>query len=142
MIGKEAVTAWVEGYRAAWTSNDPDAIAALFTDDAVYEFRPNDPEPWRGRDAIVSGWLAERDAPETWRFDFTVLGVMPRDAVNELGMAVTPDATAVVQGVTEYLDDRPTYENLWLITLRDDGRASHFTEWFMVRKGTDGTEAT
>lgn len=137
MTSIEAVTAWVEAYRRAWVTNDAHDIAALFADGAVYEFRPNDPGPWRGRDRIVEGWLAEQDSPETWKFDFTVLGIMPVDAVNELGMAVQADATAVVQGVTEYLDDRPTYENLWLITLGDDGRATRFTEWFMIRKGTE-----
>ena len=133
------VRRWVEAYRAAWVTNAPKDIAALFTEKAVYEFRPNDPKPWRGRDAIVAGWLAEKDAPETWRFDFTVLGIMNPMKVNEFGMDVPAGPTAVVQGVTEYLDKRPTYENLWLITLDDEGRASHFTEWFMVRKGT-GTE--
>jgi ketosteroid isomerase-like protein len=128
----EDVTRWVEAYQAAWISNDRDDVAALFTDDAVYEFRPNDTEPARGRDAIVDTWIAEQDGPETWTFEFTVLGVLGGGE----------GSTAVVQGVTEYLDDRPTYENLWLITLDDEGRASAFTEWFMVRKGTDGTEAT
>ena len=41
-------------------------------------------------------------------------------------------------GITELLDldDRPTFENLWLVRLVD-GRAAAFTEWFMVRKGTE-----
>ena len=132
------VRRWVEAYRAAWVTNAPKDIAALFTEKAVYEFRPNDPEPWRGRDAIVAGWLESKDAPETWKFDFTVLGTLNPTEVNEFGMEVVAARTAVVQGVTEYLDHRPTYENLWLITLDDEGRASHFTEWFMVCKGTEG----
>ena len=138
-MGTDDVIRWIEGYRAAWVTNDASDVAALFTEDAVYEFRPNDPAPWRGRDAIVAGWLAEQDAPETWKFDFTVLGLLDSTAVNELGMQVAAAPTAVVQGVTEYLDDRPTYENLWLITFDDEGRASRFTEWFMVRKGTEGS---
>jgi ketosteroid isomerase-like protein len=139
MTATADVTAWVDAYQKAWTTNAADDIAALFTEDAVYEFRPNDPEPWRNRDAIVAGWIAEADAPETWRFSFEVKGIMQEPAINEFGMDVPGDATAVVQGVTEYLDDRPTYENLWLVTFAADGRASRFTEWFMVRKGT-GTE--
>ncbi|GAB2457704.1 ketosteroid isomerase-like protein [Conyzicola lurida] len=119
----DEATTWVEAYRDAWLSNDADEVGALFTDDAVYEFRPNDPEPWRGREAIVAGWLEEPDSPETWKFDFEIRGILG-------------DGTAVVQGVTEYLDERPTYENLWIIRL-DHGQATHFTEWFMVRKGTE-----
>jgi len=119
----DEASSWVEAYTRAWVSNDADDISALFTDDAVYEFRPNDPTPWRGSDAIVAGWLEEQDSPEVWKFDYEVRGVLD-------------DGTAVIQAVTEYLDDRPTYENLWLVRLVD-GRAAAFTEWFMVRKGTE-----
>jgi ketosteroid isomerase-like protein len=125
MTTTDEATTWVEAYREAWISNDPDAIAALFTDDAVYEFRPGDPEPWRGRDAIVSGWMEDQDSPETWTLDFHVLGTLD-------------DGTTLVRAVTEYLDERPTFDNLWFITL-DGGKASRFTEWYMAREGT-GTE--
>jgi uncharacterized protein (TIGR02246 family) len=125
MTSTDEVTTWVEAYRKAWISNDPDDVAALFTDDAVYEFRPHDPEPWRGRDAIASGWLEEQDSPETWTFAFEVLGTLD-------------DGTALVRAVTEYLDDRPIYDNLWFITF-EGGRASRFTEWYMAREGT-GTD--
>ena len=56
---------WVAGYIAAWESNDPAQIGALFTDDAVYLTSP-DAEPRRGRDAIVAGWLEDLDEPGTW----------------------------------------------------------------------------
>jgi uncharacterized protein (TIGR02246 family) len=62
MTTTDEVAAWVDAYKRAWISNDADDIAAIFTDDAVYEFRPNDPEPWRGRDEIVQGWVGEPDA--------------------------------------------------------------------------------
>ena len=29
--------------------------AALLTENDIYEFRPNDPEPWRGRHTLESG---------------------------------------------------------------------------------------
>lgn len=123
MTNHEDAAAWVTAYRAAWISNDADEIAALFTEDAVYEFRPNDPEPWRGRDAIVAGWLDEQDSPETWNLDFEVRDILP-------------DGTAVVQAVTEYLDARPTFDNLWFIEL-EGGRARHFTEWYVAREAAE-----
>lgn len=49
----DAVTAWVDGYRAAWASNDPAAIGALFGADAVYRTEPY-ASPWRGRAEIVA----------------------------------------------------------------------------------------
>jgi uncharacterized protein (TIGR02246 family) len=120
MTTTDEVTRWVEAYRSAWISNDADEIAALFTDDALYEFRPNDPDPWRGREQIVREWIEDQDSPEVWKLETTVLGVLPDD-------------TAVVQAFVEYLDDRPDYDDLWFIELHD-GRASRFTEWAVKRE--------
>ena len=111
----DSVSEWVEGYRRAWESNDPDDIRAIFTEDAEYR---TDPwlDPWRGHDEIVVNWLERRDEPGTSTFEWSPL-------------AVTDDV-AVVQGVTNYKDGR-TYSNLWVIRLEADGRAREFTEWWM-----------
>jgi hypothetical protein len=66
----------------------PIVLAWLFFENTVNNFRPNDPESWRGRDAIVAGWLEAQDAPETWKFDFTVPGVISPTEGNEFGMDV------------------------------------------------------
>ena len=121
----ERVTTWIDGYRKAWLSNAEADIRALFTDDAVYEFRPDDPDALRGADAIVSGWLSHADGPDdtTWEWH----------PVAEEGDVAT------IQGVTVY--DAPTMQttvdNLWVITFAPDGRASKFTEWYMERKKKD-----
>lgn len=115
----DAVTVWVENYRRAWESNDPDDIRALFTEDAVYRTRPHDESPWQGREQIVVGWLHDLDEPGTTAFDWHPL--------------VVTDDLAVVQGVTVY-ENGPTYSNLWVIHLAADGRAREFTEWFMEQK--------
>lgn len=116
----DPIRQWMEKYIAAWTTNEPDDIRALFTEDAVYATRPYDPDAWRGREQIVDKWIASADEPEDWRFEWSVLG--------------TDGDLAFVQGRTTYLNDRPSYENLWVIRLGPDGRASAFTEWFMERK--------
>ena len=115
----EQVQAWMEKYQAAWASNSPEDIRALFTPDARYETRPGDPDPWVGRDDIVNRWLAARDEPGDWTFSWELLG--------------TDGNTAFVQGVTTYAGNRPDYDNLWVIRFDGSGRASSFTEWFMER---------
>lgn len=115
----DTVRSWVEKYVTAWTSNDPDDIRALFTEDAVYATRPHDPAPWSGREDIVEQWLEARDEPDDWTFEWKLLGV--------------DGDTAFVQGLTTYLNGNPTYDNLFVITFAPDGRASAFTEWFMAR---------
>jgi uncharacterized protein (TIGR02246 family) len=127
MTTAEDVNSWVQRYQNAWITNDPDDVAALFTEDATYEFVPNDPEAAHGRDEIVAEWMDSQDSPETWKFDFEFMGFVKDD-------------TALVRGVTEYLDGSPTYDNLWFIRLDDDGRATHFTEWYHAREGTGDEE--
>src|SRR5438309_5567478 len=53
----EAVDRWMEAYKAAWISNVPTEVAALFTEDAVYAVSPF-AESWTGRDEIVRRWVA------------------------------------------------------------------------------------
>jgi len=113
----DIVGTWLENYRIAWASNDPDDIRALFTDEATYAGGPYDPEPWIGIDEIVEGWLRYRDEPGTWTFEGAPL--------------VYSDGIGLVQGVTAY-DNGRDYANLWVIGFADDGRARSFVEWFMV----------
>jgi uncharacterized protein (TIGR02246 family) len=110
------VDAWVDRYLRAWTTNDPEHIADLFTEDARYYTAPHR-APWSGRDGIVAGWLDRKDEEGTWEFRYEVLAV-----VGDL---------AFVQGWTIYPNDGERYGNLWVIRVARDGRASEFTEWWM-----------
>ncbi|WP_159706403.1 nuclear transport factor 2 family protein [Arthrobacter sp. 18067] len=114
------VNSWMDQYERAWTSNEPDDIRALFTEDAVYNDRPNTAKPWNGHEEIVKAWADAGDKPEDWTFEWTLLG--------------REDDTAFVQGLTTYLNGDPTYDNLWVIRFAEDGRAREFTEWYMARK--------
>jgi hypothetical protein len=106
---------WLDAYRRAWTSNDPDDIRAAFTDDAEYRTEPFR-APISGHDAIVASWLERQDEPGTWQFDARVVGVDGR--------------RVFIQGETRYASGT-TYSNLWDVTLADDARARSFTEWWM-----------
>jgi SnoaL-like domain len=52
---RAAVARWLEGYRLAWVRRDPDAAAALFTPDAVYQEQAFEPA-YVGREAIRRYW--------------------------------------------------------------------------------------
>lgn len=106
---------WVERYRLAWTTNDPDDIRDLFTEDAEYRTEPF-ADPWVGHDAILAGWAGAADDPGGWTFEWSPL--------------IDEGDVRVVTGTTAYKDDT-TYSNLWVIRLAADGRASSFTEWWM-----------
>ena len=65
----DIVGEWLEKYRTAWASNEPDDIRALFTEDATYAGSPFSTDPWRGHDGIVAGWIEHADAPGDYTFE-------------------------------------------------------------------------
>jgi hypothetical protein len=125
MIDRAAVEAWVSGYVRAWRSNAPADIEALFTRDAIYRPTPAS-DGWRGRPAIVDGWLARRDEPGAWTFDWTILAI--------------DDGVAFVRGVTRYAEPRREYDNLWELHFAGDGRVREYIEWWVDRATPDPGE--
>ena len=117
----DLVQTWLDRYLAAWASNDPDDIRALFTDDATYAGSPFDPEPAVGIEAIVAWWLSNRDESDDWTFEGAPLAYS--------------DGIGLVQGRTDYPGEGRVYANLWVITFAEDGRARSFVEWWMQPKG-------
>ena len=123
---------WMEAYRNAWTTNAPDDIAALFTEDVSYSPYPwpRGERVWKGRDVVVSEWIERGDPDGGWRFDHQVV-------------AVDGD-TAVVEGWTYYDPTAETayedaYANIFVIRFTDDGRARSFAEWWVQRPVPEGT---
>lgn len=119
-MDEAAVRSWVDRYRDAWESNDPEVIGSLFTDEARYLTEPY-AEPLEGRDAIVAGWLSARDEPGQTEFRYEVMVI-----AGNLGF---------VRGWTTYHDPpERKYSNLWVVKLADDGRCEEFTEWWMQHR--------
>jgi ketosteroid isomerase-like protein len=122
-IDLDHVQRWVDGYLAAWDSNDPAAIKALFTPDGTYLDRPFG-TPKKGHDAITADWLDRKDEPGTWQAWLEPLLVQ--------------GDTAIVTGKVDYTNGN-RYANLWVIRFGDDGRAAEFTEWWMDRPSESAT---
>ncbi|MDQ1130825.1 nuclear transport factor 2 family protein [Microbacterium sp. SORGH_AS_0888] len=107
---------WLDAYLRAWTTKKPKHVRAVFTDDAEYWFRPDDPAPVTGIDAILEMW-ARDDEPCEPRIDLRVLVESPE--------------IAVITGSVDY-PGHQTYLNMWEVHLAEDGRARRFVEWFMT----------
>ncbi|MFL5680607.1 MAG: nuclear transport factor 2 family protein [Chloroflexota bacterium] len=122
MITREAVEDWVRRYVTAWESNEPRDIEALFAGDAIYRPTPFS-EGWRGRDAIRDEWLARRDEPGTWTFEWEVVA-----AEGHVG---------VVQARTMYRDPAHEYSNVWILHFDDEGRCREYVEWWVERGQPD-----
>ena len=119
---RSAIESWLSAYRHAWETDDPDDVAALFTEDATYSPWPFS-KSWEGRDTIVARWIERGDSKNPWRFESEVLAV--------------EGGTGVIKGLTTYSahDDEPedAYSNIWVVQLAPDGRARSFAEWWVQR---------
>lgn len=129
-MDRQDVQAWLDGYVRAWESYDPDAIGALFADDAEYRYHPAD-EPVRGRDAIVRSWTqpdgdaSGRDESGTYQAHYEPWAVDGNRAVAVGWSRYWTDATRSTE--------RATYDNCYLLEFDPDGRCRSFTEFFRER---------
>lgn len=121
----EEVQRWLDDYLSAWASNDPEAIGALFTEDATYGYRPwkSDAHSVTGRQAIVASWMEDPDDPSLWEAAYTPY-------------AVEGDK-AVAIGWTKYhpVGEHPerTYHNAYLLRF-EDGACAEFSEFYILEK--------
>ena len=123
-MNRTDVQTWLDRYVEAWRANEAGPIEALFTDDAVYSYRPwdSDEHTVHGRDAIVASWLEEPDAPAAWDAHYEPYAVEGDRAV-AVGWsryAATGDAPA------------QTYHNAYLLRFAPDGRCAEFHEFYML----------
>ena len=112
---------WLEGYFAAWVSNDPDDVAALFAEDAVYWIDPFR-DPHRGRDQIVSAWVSEPQEDVAYAYE-------PLAVTGDVGIAHW-NLSAASPGAP----GRAEFDGILLIRFASDGRCLEHREWFAHRR--------
>lgn len=112
----ERLERWMDGYVLAWSTNEPEHIGALFTEDAVYDPQTAGGE-WHGLEEIVRRWKEIDDDEENWDFEWLPL--------------VETDDLAIVTGRTRYSEPPLNYRNLFVIRFAEDGRCRDFTEWYI-----------
>ncbi len=78
---RERFQEWLRDYGNAWERRDPEAAAALFSDDALYYWTPFD-EPKKGREGIATAWREATSRQRNVRFSYDVLAV-----IGETGIA-------------------------------------------------------
>ncbi len=121
-MDRERAAAWVADYQRAWRSPGTDALAEIFTEDAVYLQGPYDP-PLVGLPEIAPMWDEERTGPdETFAMTSEIV-------------AVEGD-TAVVRVEVVYGDPvHEEFRDLWIIHFAEDGRCRSFEEWWFTPDG-------
>jgi len=124
MTDRATAAAWFSGYRKAWESNDESDIRALFAPDAVYRGSPANSTTQRGVDDIVAWWRSDENRDEAGDTEF------------EWELLAVDGDVAIARCVTTYVSVTPplVFDNLFVVRLADDGRATEFTDWWIERK--------
>lgn len=130
-MNRADVRTWLDRYVEAWNSRDPEGIGALFTEYAVYRYRPYPGgRTLEGKTAIVQGWLAHYDSPDDWEASYEVFTV--------------DGDRAVAVGTTRYFGGEETpddvFHNCFLLRFDGDGRCAEFTDFWMLepKEGLEG----
>ncbi len=123
-MDRQKFQAWLDGYVEAWKSYDEAKIAALFADDVEYRYHPID-EPLKGRAAVVSNWLDQKDDPGTYDAKYEVL-------------AIDGD-TYVAHGRSDYFETpggtlRDQYFNVYVCHFNGKGECTSFTEYWIQNR--------
>lgn len=122
----DEVQRWLDGYIRAWDSNDAAEIGDLFTEDAVYSYRPweNDKVTVKGREAIVASWQKQAIDSSLWEAQYE-----PYDVEGNRAVAV---GWSHYQPIGEHSER--TYHNAYLLEFGDEGRCSSFHEFWIHKK--------
>jgi hypothetical protein len=113
---------WIAAYRRAWVGRDPEAAAALFTEDAVYRSSPFR-EPHLGSQGIRDYWTRATSTQEELDLRFGEPVVEGRKAVVEW-WAIMRDQGAWI-----------TLPGCLLLRFTDDGRCEELREYWHVEDG-------
>lgn len=124
MLDTTAIDTWLAGYRQAWSTDSPDDILAIFEPDARYRTAPFR-APHVGHAAIVEWWIGQGDSALTWDFEYEVIA-------REEGLYVIKGVT-IYPGGLETKNRLEVFDNIWLVTLSRQGRATEFVEYWMLR---------
>ena len=120
-MGKDLIAFkfWLDAYGQAWENRNPEAAAAIFTEDGSYQVTPF-LEPIRGRKAIYEYWSEVAGTHENIRFAYEILV-----ANAELNIA-TWSASFIIDppGLQTQMD------GIFLISLDAKGRCRSLREWW------------
>ncbi len=114
-----AVEKWLEGYRRAWETRDPEAAAALFSQDVRYYETPF-VAPAQGRVGVRKYWANATRSQADVSFSYEILSVSRHQGIARWWAAYT----RVSSGVTAKLD------GMFLLEFNDEGLCRELREWW------------
>ena len=118
-MNETALRAWLDSYKEAWEARDPEAAAALFSEDVEYYESPFGP-PAKGRAGVRDYWANATRGQADVAFSYEVL------AVSEArGMARWQATfTRLSSGASVHLD------GVFLLEFNHEGLCRELREWW------------
>jgi len=118
-VDLDGLHGWLQAYFAAWVSNDPHDVEALFTEDAEYRASPF-ATPWIGREEIVRRWVSEHRTAAVWRYE-------PLMVQGDRAIAHWNVVARDLDGV------RRERDGVLVLTFAPDQRCKDHREWMTIR---------
>ncbi len=119
MDGEQAARRWADGWASAWAAHDPDAVAALYADDAVFFSHPFR-EPQRPREYAVWAFADEDELIESrWS---EPIAVGNRAAVEWWAIVRTGERIETIAGVS-------------VMRFREDGLVTEQRDYWAMQEG-------
>jgi hypothetical protein len=119
------VREWIAAYGRAWVGRDPEAAAALFTEDAVYRSHPFR-EPHTTTDGILAYWTSATSTQEELDLRFGEPVVEGRKAAVEWWAIMRDEGVWI------------TLPGSLLLRFAVDGRCEELREYWHVEEGRHG----
>jgi uncharacterized protein (TIGR02246 family) len=110
---------WLDAYKRAWETRDPEAAADLFTTDATYQETPFE-EPMTGRESIRDYWSDVTRYQEGVEFSYEILATTETSGIAHW----RSEFTRLTSGSAVELD------GIFLVELDADGKCTEFREWW------------
>ncbi len=110
---------WLDAYGRAWESRDPDAAAALFTEDVEYYETPFG-EPARGRTGVRDYWATATANQRDVVFRHQTLAVTPELGVARWNAGITRAGSGI----------RVRLDGIFVLAFAADGLCCELREWW------------
>ena len=118
-LARERFQEWLRDYGDAWEKRDPEAAAALFSDDALYYWTPFE-EPKRGKEEIATAWRKATSCQRNVKFLYDVLAVIGTTGIARWHASFERNSTA-----------RPVeLDGTLMAEFAGDSRCRVFREWW------------
>ena len=118
-MDRVAFESWLDAYKRAWETRDPEAAADIFTMDATYHETPFE-EPVRGREGIRNYWSDATRYQEGIEFSYEILAITETSGIAHWRSGFT----RLTSNSAVELD------GIFLVRLDADGKCTEFREWW------------